>query len=93
MRRVWVCQCVCAGACGDGALERAAARGLGARQAEGLQPRSRRAPHKSDGARGGGGLQPDVAARPLDRTRARELVAGGECDASCVGPSMTLPSR
>jgi len=30
------------------------------------------------GARGGGGLQPDVAARPLDRTRATRICRG-EC--------------
>jgi len=43
----------------------------------------RRTPQELDqspGARGGGGLSPDVAACPLDRTTARELVARGAYD-------------
>jgi len=35
--------------------------------------------HDESGARGGGGLQLDVAARPLDRTRGMRNVSRGEC--------------
>jgi len=48
---------------------------LGRAASGGALARSRRvalAARQSPGARGGGGLSPDVAARPLDRTRARE---------------------
>jgi len=38
--------------------------------------RSRSRAHGKVGARGGGGLQPDVAARPLERTRDMRISAG-----------------
>jgi len=44
---------------------------------------------KAVGARGGGGLQPDVAARPLDRTRDMRT-RRGECIQTIEGPLLSI---